>query len=177
VGNPGSAEANESSGAESDQEELTFWWLREIYIQALAAGVTDEQYSGLTLTKIIAHIEAEKHRRYWSAKPVLTAMMPHLDKKAVQSIVRGGKAGGDTTASRALARMLEEYAPASFTRSVAAMQQQAPQPIPDLPWEAAQGVVIAFSEGKLTDELWASISQWYPRIAATAKRGLRREDR
>jgi hypothetical protein len=175
VGNPGYAEDQESRGTEGEQEELDFWWLREIYIQAIAAGITDEEYSRLTLTKIYAHIEAEKHRRYWSAKPVITSMMPHMDKKALTAIANG-TGRGDSIASKALAKMLDEYAPASATRG-RQQRPQGPQAIDDLPWEAAQGVVLAFERGQLSDALWASISRWYPRIALTAKRGRRGENR
>jgi hypothetical protein len=149
--------------------------MREIYIQALASGITDEEYSELTLTRVIAHIEAEKHRRYWHARPIVTSMLPHLDRKALRSIASGRKGGGDNLAGRAVAKMLEEYMPASASPRHSRLEK--PKVIPDLPWEAAQGVVIAFERGLLTGELWASISRWYPRISLTAKRGRRGEDR
>jgi len=173
VGEPAS-ESSEPGDAEEPQE-LDSWWLRDLYVQALAAGVTDEEYSRLTLTKVIARIEAEKHRRYWHAKPVITAMLPHLDKKALRSIASGGGGKSDSVASRALAKMLEEYMPASARRP--SSRSQRPKAIPELPAVAARGVVLAFQRGLLTDVLWASISQWYPRIAETAKRGLSSEDR
>lgn len=149
--------------------------MRDLYVQALAAGVTDEEYSRLTLSKVIARIEAEKHRRYWNAKPVITAMLPHLDKKALRSIVTGGGGKQDSLASKALAKMLEEYMPPSAARPRSRLSK--PSVIPELPPAAARGVVLAFEQGLLTDVLWASISQWYPRIAATAKRGLSSENR
>jgi hypothetical protein len=166
VGNPG---ADEQGAEESEPKELDFWDLREMYIQALAAGISDEQYSRMTLTKVIAHIEAERHRRYWHARPIITAMMPHLGEKAVKAIAMG-KGKGDSYASKALQKMLEEYAPVS---------QRSPRKkagdagiIPDLPPEAAMGVVLALQRGDLDGVLWASISRWYPRIAATARRGF-----
>lgn len=149
--------------------------MRENYIQALAAGITDEEYSQLTLTRVIARIEAEKHRRYWHARPIVTAMLPHLDRKALRAIAAGGKSGGDNVSARAVAKMLEEYMPASASPRHSRLPK--PKVVPDLPWEAAQGVVIAFERGLLDGELWASISQWYPRISLTAKRGRRGEDR
>jgi hypothetical protein len=175
VGNPDVGQGSESSDEARDTEQLDSWWLREIYIQALAAGVSDEEYSQLTLSRVIAHIEAEKHRRYWHARPIVTSMLPHLDRKALRAIASGGKGGGDNVSARAVAKMLEEYMPASASPRHSRLQQ--PKVVKDLPWEAAQGVVIAFERGMLTGELWASISQWYPRISLTAKRGRRGEDR
>lgn len=125
----------------------------------------------MTLTKIIAHIEAEKHRRYWHAKPIITAMLPHMDTKSIKALATGKPGKKDSYVGKAVAKMLEEYAPASALSGSSRVTEG--QPIPDLPREAAEGLMEAFRRGLLNDQLWATISPWWPRIRATAKRGRR----
>lgn len=126
----------------------------------------------MTLTKLLARLEGEQLRRYWFARPILTAMIPHLSEDGIKSIIRGvGKGSGKpSSAGRALEILLKDYLPPSLRERESKVRK--PIVIDGLPVAAARGIMIGYDRGDFHDNVvWVSVNPYFAGISATAKRG------
>lgn len=150
--------------------------MRSLYIEAAAAGISDEEFNKLTLTKLLARIEGAQLSRYWFARPVLTAMMPHLSEDGVKDIVLSDSRVGPSKPSmsgRALEILLRDYLPPYIrNRRQATKGARANKGIPGLPVEAARGMMESYNRGDFNDNVvWVSINPYFAEVSFTAKRG------
>lgn len=127
------------------------------------------------MTRLLARLDGEQLRRYWFAKPIVTAMLPHISEDGLKDIVNNANkpSGGPNISSRALMILLDEYIPTFMKAEVSRSSGgRGAEPLPGLPVQAARGIMASYSRGDFNANLvWVGVNPYFGSISATAAKG------
>jgi hypothetical protein len=158
VREPSEAQQENSVGA-------TDWY--PFYCQALAAGISPDEFGSLTYSQIVALIDAEKLRRYNDRYFDVTEIVSNMDEEGVRKALYGGGSGG-ASRNKLVEKMLRPFMPSFMLPEVRLLREKSP--IDGLTPKTAEGIMQAIERKLLNHTQWLTIHPVWQNIMVTASK-------